>query len=52
MSGAELVLACVPQPRRQILDMTGADQVLRVYDTATEAEVDLDGQGDAGLVPQ
>ncbi|MET7541596.1 STAS domain-containing protein [Streptomyces sp. NPDC005507] len=28
-SGAVLVLACRPEPLRRILEMTGADQVLR-----------------------
>ncbi|WP_369174459.1 STAS domain-containing protein [Streptomyces sp. R28] len=37
-SGAVLVLACVPEPLRRILQMTGADQLLRVYDTVTDAE--------------
>jgi anti-anti-sigma regulatory factor len=29
-SGAVVVLACVPEPLRQILEMTGGNQVLRV----------------------
>jgi anti-sigma B factor antagonist len=37
-SGAVLVLACVPGPLRRILEMTGTDQVLRVFDTVTDAE--------------
>lgn len=41
--GAVVVLACVPQPLRRILQMTGADQLLRVYDTATEAEAVFGG---------
>lgn len=36
--GAVLVVACVPEPLQRILQMTGADQVLRVYDTVTDAE--------------
>ncbi|WP_342786973.1 STAS domain-containing protein [Streptomyces tailanensis] len=36
-----LVLACVPVPLRQILEMTGADQVLRVFDTVADAEAAL-----------
>ncbi|MGW3208903.1 STAS domain-containing protein [Streptomyces sp. NPDC001135] len=39
--GAVLVLACVAAPLRRILEMTGADQVLRVFDTVTDAEVAL-----------
>ncbi|MBY8846916.1 STAS domain-containing protein [Streptomyces sp. SP2-10] len=36
--GVVLALACVPEPLRRILEMTGADQLFRVYDTVTEAE--------------
>ncbi|MFD3839797.1 STAS domain-containing protein [Streptomyces sp. NPDC058642] len=36
--GAVLVLACVPEPVRRMLELTGADQVLRVFDTVTDAE--------------
>lgn len=36
--GAVLVLACVPAPVRRIVEMTGTDQVLRVFDTVTDAE--------------
>lgn len=36
--GAVVVLACVPEPLRRILQMTGADQLLQVYDTVTDAE--------------
>ncbi|CAK7284797.1 STAS domain-containing protein [Streptomyces misionensis] len=39
--GAVLVLACVPAPLRRILEMTGADQVLRVFDTVADAEATL-----------
>jgi anti-anti-sigma factor len=42
-SRAVVVLACVPDPVRRILEMTGADQLLRVYDTVTDAEAVLDG---------
>ncbi|MER6977689.1 STAS domain-containing protein [Streptomyces carpinensis] len=36
-----LALACVPLPLRQILEMTGADQVLPVYDTVDDAAAAL-----------
>ncbi|MEU1940483.1 STAS domain-containing protein [Streptomyces coeruleorubidus] len=36
--GVVLVLACVPEALRPILRMTGVDQLLRVYDTVTDAE--------------
>ncbi|MFD4556604.1 STAS domain-containing protein [Streptomyces sp. NPDC058469] len=42
-SRAVLVLARVPEPLRRILEMTGADQFLRVYDTVTEAEAVFGG---------
>ncbi|MFF6783704.1 anti-sigma factor antagonist [Streptomyces sp. NPDC012510] len=42
-SGAVLVLACVPESLRRILQMTGVDQLLRVYDTVTEAEAVFGG---------
>lgn len=35
-SGVELALACVPSSLRRILQMTGTDQVLRIYDTVAE----------------
>lgn len=41
--GAVLVLACVPEPLRQILEMTGASQVLRVFATVTDAEAVFGG---------
>ncbi|WP_019074996.1 STAS domain-containing protein [Streptomyces hokutonensis] len=41
-SGAVLVLACVPDPLRRILQMTGVDQILRVYETVTDAEAVAD----------
>ncbi|MFF9392011.1 STAS domain-containing protein [Streptomyces griseoluteus] len=37
-SGAVLVLARVPEPLQRILEMTGVTQLLRVYDTVTDAE--------------
>jgi anti-sigma B factor antagonist len=42
-SGAVVVLACVPEPLRRILEMTGANQLLRVYDTVTDAEAVFGG---------
>ncbi|WP_327721908.1 STAS domain-containing protein [Streptomyces sp. NBC_00490] len=36
--GAVLVLACVPAPVRRLLELTGADQALRVFDTVADAE--------------
>lgn len=42
-SGAVLVLACVPEPLRRIFEMTAVDQLLRVYDTVTEAEAVFGG---------
>jgi anti-anti-sigma factor len=41
--GAVLVLACVPEPLRRILEMTGADHVLRVFDTVADAEAVFGG---------
>ncbi|WP_163010883.1 STAS domain-containing protein [Streptomyces dangxiongensis] len=41
--GTVVVLAHVPEPLRRILQMTGADQVLKVYDTVTDAEADFGG---------
>ncbi|WP_404827844.1 STAS domain-containing protein [Streptomyces aureocirculatus] len=41
--GAVLALACVPTPLRRILQMTGTDQVLPIYDTVTDAEAALGG---------
>lgn len=40
---AVLVLACVPESLRRILQMTGVDQLLRVYDTVTDAEAAFGG---------
>ncbi|MET7458573.1 STAS domain-containing protein [Streptomyces sp. NPDC005574] len=36
--GAEIAVACVPAQPRRVLQMTGADQILPVHDTVTEAE--------------
>ncbi|MFI9251264.1 STAS domain-containing protein [Streptomyces sp. NPDC053069] len=36
-----LVLACVPIKLRRVLEMTGADQVLRVFATIDDAEAAL-----------
>ncbi|MGW6886746.1 STAS domain-containing protein [Streptomyces chartreusis] len=41
----ELVVACVPAALRRILDMTGADQVLQIFDTVVEAEAALGVRG-------
>ncbi|WP_327370635.1 STAS domain-containing protein [Streptomyces sp. NBC_01217] len=41
--GAVLVLACVPEPLRRILEMTGVDHVPRVFDTVTDAEAVFGG---------
>ncbi|MFD3843454.1 STAS domain-containing protein [Streptomyces sp. NPDC058642] len=41
--GAVLVLACVPGLLRRNLELTGADQLLRVYDTVTDAEASFGG---------
>ncbi|MFF3484473.1 STAS domain-containing protein [Streptomyces sp. NPDC002701] len=40
---AVLVLACVPAGLRRVLRITGADQVLRVYDTVTDAQAAVSG---------
>jgi anti-sigma B factor antagonist len=40
-AGVTLVLACVPGTLQRVLEMTGADQVLRVFDTVTDAEAAL-----------
>ncbi|MFF8925850.1 STAS domain-containing protein [Streptomyces longwoodensis] len=47
LGGVELVLAWVPQPLRRIVEMTGADQILRIYDTVEAAQEALDDRGDA-----
>jgi anti-anti-sigma factor len=41
--GAVLVLACVPEPVRRTLEMTGADHILRVFDTVADAEAVFGG---------
>lgn len=41
--GAVLVLACVPESLRPILQLTGIDRLLRVYDTVTDAEATFGG---------
>ncbi|MEU5893765.1 STAS domain-containing protein [Streptomyces sp. NPDC047461] len=41
--GAVLVLACVPDPVRRLLELTGADQVLRMFDTVADAEAVFGG---------
>ncbi|MEU8990436.1 STAS domain-containing protein [Streptomyces sp. NPDC048558] len=42
-SGVVLMLACVPEHLRQLLQMTGVDQVLRIYDTVADAEAVFGG---------
>ncbi|MEU8849815.1 STAS domain-containing protein [Streptomyces sp. NPDC048564] len=37
-SGVVLLLACVPESLQRVLRMTGVDQVLRVYETVTDAQ--------------
>ena len=37
-AGAVLVLACVPAKVRRVLDMSGMDALVRVYDTVAEAD--------------
>ncbi|GGV83033.1 STAS domain-containing protein [Streptomyces massasporeus] len=39
--GTVVVLANVSRPVRRVLQMTGVDQLLRVYDTAGDAEGDF-----------
>ncbi|MFF4277145.1 STAS domain-containing protein, partial [Streptomyces sp. NPDC001536] len=41
--GVVLVLACVPDPVRRLLELTEADQVLRVFDTVADAEAVFGG---------
>ncbi|MFH8659979.1 STAS domain-containing protein [Streptomyces afghaniensis] len=41
--GTVLVLACAPESLRPILQMTGVDQLLRVYGTVTDAEAAFEG---------
>ncbi|MGQ4420715.1 hypothetical protein ACN6LA_001004 [Streptomyces sp. SAS_269] len=38
---ATVVLAFVPGPLRRLLEMTGADQILRVFGTVADAEAAL-----------
>ncbi|WUC40116.1 STAS domain-containing protein [Streptomyces sp. NBC_00557] len=38
-----LVLACVPVTLQRVLHMTGADQILKVFATVTDAEAALTG---------
>lgn len=40
-AGVVLVLACVPVNLQRMRSMTGADSVLRVYDTLAEAEGEM-----------
>ncbi len=40
-AGVALILACVPSTLRRVLEMTGADQILRVFDTVADAEAAL-----------
>lgn len=40
--GVVLVPACVPASLRRVLEMTGADQVLRVFETVVDAQAYLD----------
>ncbi|MEU9167000.1 STAS domain-containing protein [Streptomyces sp. NPDC048420] len=37
-AGVALVLVCVPGTLHRVLEMTRADQILRVFDTVAEAE--------------
>ncbi|MEU0042961.1 STAS domain-containing protein [Streptomyces werraensis] len=46
-AGAVLVLACVPPKVQRMLNMTGMDTVLRVYDTVAEAGDELVADGGA-----
>lgn len=41
MAGVELALARVPAPLHRVLEMTGADRVLRIFDTTADAEATL-----------
>ncbi|MCX5327852.1 STAS domain-containing protein [Streptomyces sp. NBC_00140] len=42
-SGAVLVLACVPEQLRRVLELTGAEQVLRVFGTVADAKAIFGG---------
>ncbi|MER8012604.1 STAS domain-containing protein [Streptomyces sp. NPDC094149] len=46
-AGSVLVLACVPPKIHRMLDMTGVDTILRMYDTVGEAENALVAGGGA-----
>jgi hypothetical protein len=41
--GAVVVLACGPGPVRGILEMTGVNQLLRVFDTVADAKAVFGG---------
>lgn len=41
VSGADLVLACVPRHLSRTLVMTGTDQFFRICETVAEAEADV-----------
>ena len=36
-------LTCVPAILRRVLELTGTDQILRIYDTATDAQASWTG---------
>lgn len=38
-----MAMACVPGPLQQVLRVTGADQVLRLFDTVEDARIALTG---------
>jgi anti-anti-sigma factor len=40
-AGLKFVLSCLPGRLRRILELTGADRVLHVFDTLAEAEAAL-----------
>ncbi|MFF3919210.1 STAS domain-containing protein [Streptomyces sp. NPDC001852] len=42
-AGTLLALACVPGSVRRILEITAADQVLRIFDTVADAVAALSG---------
>ncbi|AYN37897.1 anti-sigma factor antagonist [Streptomyces dangxiongensis] len=41
--GAELVLAALPEQLRQLLRITGVDEIIDIYDSAQEAAAAADG---------
>ncbi|MEU6351048.1 STAS domain-containing protein [Streptomyces sp. NPDC047072] len=47
LDGVELILAALPRPLRQIVELTGADQILRVYHSVADAEAAVGHRGDA-----